>query len=47
MKLVVMIAAWAVSAVLVLPTVSQAQSNSIYGQAAAAVSDERAPERQV
>ena len=46
MKLVVMIAAWAVSAVLVLPTVSQGQSDSIHREAAAAFSSDRVSERE-
>lgn len=46
MKLVVMIAAWAISAVLVVPTVSQGQSDSIHGEAAAVLSSDNVPERQ-
>lgn len=41
MKVVIMFAAWAVSALLVVPTVSQGQDRNVVAQAAAAVGEER------
>ena len=46
MKLMIMVAAWAVSAVLVLPTVSQGQSDEVSGPTAAAVGKDGTSERQ-
>lgn len=46
MKFVIMVAASAASAGLVLPTVSQGESKSVYEQATNAVNYLKAPERQ-
>ena len=44
MKVLIMIAAWAVSTLLVLPTISQGQDSNVVSQAAAAIGDDRTEE---